>query len=64
MVIFTALAVFFQQSEIGLGSWEVGKVLSVFISVKYLLLELVFMDTKGLFTRHGSNKYFNRDNDR
>lgn len=62
MVIFTSLAVLFQQSETGLGSWEVGKVSSVFIFLKYLLLELIFMDTKGLLTRNGSNKYFYRDN--
>lgn len=62
MVIFTSLAVFFQQNETGLGSWEVGKVSSVFIFLKYLLLELIFMDTKGLLTRNGSNKYFYRDN--
>lgn len=62
MVIFTSLAVFFQQSKTGLGSWEVGKVSSVFIFLKYLLLELIFMDTKGLLTRNGSNKYFYRDN--
>lgn len=31
-------------------------------TLKYMLLELVVMDTKGLLTKNGSNKYFTGDN--
>lgn len=61
MLNVTSLVAVFQLNEIGVKGWGIEKMLSLLITLKYLLLEPA-MGKKELLTTNWSNKYFNRDN--